>query len=86
MNYQYPFQKIVDNSDPQKTAVRLGVKTKLEFDDVNKFTLLDPKASKHFNQYKELNSGKATTRGKFGAENSVSDLLGQNDAWLQKQQ
>ena len=67
----FPFKQITDEKNPAASSVRLGVKTRSDYDDVNKYKLADPKKSKHFNQYQNLGQPRARTKNKFFNEPGV---------------
>jgi hypothetical protein len=49
INQRFPFAKVIDDRKPEQTQVRMSVKTKEEFEDINKFKLKDQTKSKQYN-------------------------------------
>ena len=67
--------KVMNQSHPDDTQVRLTVKSKDEFEDVHKYLLEDPKKHKYYNQYKQGKELRALTKNKFLDDAKVQTLI-----------
>ena len=65
----------------------MGVRTREEFDKVDKYVLKDPKKASDYNQYKESAKevAKRNTKNLFKKDPKYKQLLSQNDSWMQGQ-
>ena len=82
----FPFVRSIDYGKPIETRLRASIRTKQDFDSIEKLNDLGPEEVERRRTYNPYTVNKAlrkASKGGFGDDPKVLGVFKQNDSWLQ---